>query len=326
MLPLRKLGQQGLEVTALGLGCMGMSWLYGTPDHAESVRTLKRAIALGINFFDTAEVYGPYENEELLGEVLKGRRDEIIIATKFGFDISMKQVVGVDSHPRNIRRACEDSLRRLNTDYIDLYYQHRVDPAIPIEEVAGTMGELVEQGKVRYIGLSEASAENIGKAHRTFPLTCVQTEYSLWERSVEESILPALRELGIGFVPYSPLGRGLLAGQIKNVDQLEEGDYRRNDPRYQGDNFSKNLKIVNEVKHLARSYEASPAQLALAWLLQKGQDIVPIPGTKKVKYLDENVQALELELSMEDMEELDAVSRLTVGARYEPARMERIEQ
>lgn len=326
MLPLRKLGQQGLEVTALGLGCMGMSWLYGTPDQLESVRTLKRAIALGINFFDTAEVYGPYDNEELLGEVLRGRRDDLIIATKFGFDISMREVIGVDSHPRNIKRACEDSLKRLNTDYIDLFYQHRVDPGIPIEEVAGTMGELVEQGKVRYIGLSEASAENIRKAHRTFPLTCVQSEYSLWERSVEERVLPTLRELGIGFVPYSPLGRGLLAGQIKNVDQFEESDYRRNDPRYQGDNFSKNLKIVNEVKHLARRYEASPAQMALAWLLQKGQDIVPIPGTKKVKYLEENVEALELELSGEDLEELDAISRLTAGARYEPARMERIDQ
>ncbi len=326
MLPLRKLGQQGLEVTALGLGCMGMSWLYGTPDQLESVRTLKRAIALGINFFDTAEVYGPYDNEELLGEVLRGRRDDLIIATKFGFDISMREVIGVDSHPRNIMRACEDSLKRLSTDYIDLFYQHRVDPGIPIEEVAGTMGELVEQGKVRYIGLSEASAENIRKAHRTFPLTCVQSEYSLWERSVEERVLPTLRELGIGFVPYSPLGRGLLAGQIKNVDQFEESDYRRNDPRYQGDNFSKNLKIVNEVKHLARRYEASPAQMALAWLLQKGQDIVPIPGTKKVKYLEENVEALELELSGEDLEELDAISRLTAGARYEPARMERIDQ
>lgn len=326
MLPLRKLGQQGLEVTALGLGCMGMSWLYGTPDQLESVRTLKRAIALGINFFDTAEVYGPYDNEELLGEVLRGRRDDLIIATKFGFDISMREVIGVDSHPRNIKRACEDSLKRLNTDYIDLFYQHRVDPGIPIEEVAGTMGELVEQGKVRYIGLSEASAENIRKAHRTFPLTCVQSEYSLWERSVEERVLPTLRELGIGFVPYSPLGRGLLAGQIKNVDQFEASDYRRNDPRYQGDNFSKNLKIVNEVKHLARRYEASPAQMALAWLLQKGQDIVPIPGTKKVKYLEENVEALELELSGEDLEELDAISRLTAGARYEPARMERIDQ
>ncbi len=326
MLPLRKLGQQGLEVTALGLGCMGMSWLYGTPDQFESVRTLKRAIALGINFFDTAEVYGPYDNEELLGEVLRGRRDDVIIATKFGFDISMREVIGVDSHPRNIKRACEDSLKRLNTDYIDLFYQHRVDPGIPIEEVAGTMGELVEQGKVRYIGLSEASAENIRKAHRTFPLTCVQSEYSLWERSVEERVLPTLRELGIGFVPYSPLGRGLLAGQIKNVDQFEANDYRRNDPRYQGDNFSKNLKIVNEVKHLARRYEASPAQMALAWLLHKGQDIVPIPGTKKVKYLEENVEALELELSVEDLEELDAISRLTAGARYEPARMERIDQ
>jgi aryl-alcohol dehydrogenase-like predicted oxidoreductase len=326
MLPLRKLGQQGLEVTALGLGCMGMSWLYGTPDQLESVRTLRCAIALGINFFDTAEVYGPYDNEELLGEVLRGRRDDVVIATKFGFDISMREVIGVDSHPRNIKRACEDSLKRLNTDYIDLFYQHRVDPGIPIEEVAGTMGELVEQGKVRYIGLSEASAENIRKAHRTFPLTCVQSEYSLWERSVEERVLPTLRELGIGFVPYSPLGRGLLAGQIKNVDQFEASDYRRNDPRYQGDNFSKNLKIVKEVRHLARRYDASPAQVALAWLLQKGQDIVPIPGTKKVKYLEENVEALELELSVEDLEELDAISRLTAGARYEPARMERIDQ
>jgi aryl-alcohol dehydrogenase-like predicted oxidoreductase len=325
MIARRKLGSQGLEVSALGLGCMGMSWLYGTADRAESIRTIKYAIDQGVNFFDTAEVYGPYKNEELLGDALKSKRDEVVIATKFGFDITFGEVVGVNSHPRNIVRACEDSLKRLQTDYIDLFYQHRVDPRIPIEEVVGTMGELVEKGKVRYIGLSEAGVETIIRAHRTYKLSCVQTEYSLWERGVEEKILPLLRQSGIGFVPYSPLGRGLLSGQLKSLADLDEDDYRRTDPRYQGDNFAKNLKLVAEVKAIARKYEASPSQIALAWLLVK-PDLVPIPGTKRVKYLSENLESLQIELSPADIEELDGLSRFTAGARYDETRMMRIDQ
>lgn len=326
MIPKRKLGTQGLEVSALGLGCMGMSWLYGTPDRAESVRTLKYAIDQGVDFFDTAEVYGPYKNEELIGEALRSKRDELIIATKFGFDITYGEVVGVDSHPRNIIRACDDSLKRLQTDYIDLFYQHRVDPGIPIEEVAGTMGELVEKGKVRYIGLSEAGPDTIVRAHQTFPLTCVQTEYSLWERSVETRVLPLLERLKIGFVPYSPLGRGFLSGQLKSVEDLPEDDYRRTDPRYIGENFARNLKLVAEVKAIARKYDASPSQVALAWLLAKRENYVPIPGTKRVKYLAENLESVALQLTAVDMEELDGLSAMTAGERYDEERMLRIEQ
>lgn len=322
----RKLGSQGLEVSALGLGCMGMSWLYGSPDRAESVRTLERALASGVDFFDTAEVYGPYENEKLLGDVLRSRRDQVILATKFGFDIKAGAVVGVNSHPRNIVRVCEESMQRLKTDYIDLFYQHRVDPAIPIEEVVGTMGELVEKGKVRYLGLSEAGPDTLRRAQRTFPISVLQTEYSLWERGLEEKILPVCRELGIGLVPYSPLGRGMLAGQLKNLDELPEGDYRRSDPRYQGENFKKNLKIVGKVQSLSRAYQATAAQVAIAWLLSRGQDVVPIPGTKKSLYLEENLQSLELELSNSHLEELEALSAEVVGARYEASRMLRIEQ
>lgn len=324
----RKLGKQkqALEVSALGLGCMGMSWLYGTPDRKEAVRTLERALALGLNFFDTAEVYGPYENEKLLGEVLGKRRDQVVLATKFGFDIRAGAVVGVDSHPRNIVRVCDESLQRLKTDYIDLYYQHRVDPRIPIEEVAGTMGELVERGKVRFIGLSEAGSETLRRAHATYPIAALQTEYSLWERGVEAQILPTCRELGIGLVPYSPLGRGLLAGRLKGLDELPENDYRRSDPRYQGENLVRNLRLVDKVRSLARACGASPAQIALAWLLSRGEDVVPIPGTKKVAYLEENIEALGLALSAHDLDELEGLGGETAGARYEPSRMVRVEQ
>lgn len=322
----RKLGRQGLEVSAIGLGCMGMSWLYGTPDRKESILTLERALAMGIDFFDTAEVYGPYENEKLLGDVFKKRREQVVLATKFGFDIVAGGVVGVNSHPRNIVRVCDESLKRLNCDYIDLFYQHRVDPGIPIEEVVGTMSELVERGKIRYIGLSEAGPETLRRAHNTYPISALQTEYSLWERGLEEKILPVCRELGIGIVPYSPLGRGLLAGQLKSLDELPENDYRRSDPRYQGDNLSKNLKLVGKLTSLARAYQATPAQLAIAWLLSRGPDVVPIPGTKKTRYLQENAEAVELKLSAHDLEEIEGLSAEVAGARYEPSRMVRIEQ
>lgn len=322
----RKLGNAGLEVSELGLGCMGMSWAYGTPDRAEAIRTIHRAIALGVDFFDTAELYGPYTNEELLGDALVGRREEVIIATKFGFNLDDGVVRGVNSHPRQIRKVCDQSLKRLKTDRIDLFYQHRVDPAIPIEEVVGTVGELVDKGKVRYIGLSEASSETLRKAHRTAPVSALQSEYSLWERGLDAEILPAARALGIGIVPYSPLGRGFLTGQVKSFEDLAPDDYRRNDPRYQGDNFAKNLQLVRVITRIAARHDALPAQVALAWVLAKGEDMVPIPGTKRVKYLEQNVEATQLKLDPVDIEELDSLSATTVGARYDAGRMAMIER
>lgn len=322
----RKLGNAGLEVSELGLGCMGMSWAYGTPDRAEAIRTIHRAIALGVDFFDTAELYGPYTNEELLGDALVGRREEVIIATKFGFNLDDGVVRGVNSHPRQIRKVCDQSLKRLKTDRIDLFYQHRVDPAIPIEEVVGTVGELVDKGKVRYIGLSEASSETLRKAHRTAPVSALQSEYSLWERGLDAEILPAARALGIGIVPYSPLGRGFLTGQVKSFEDLAPDDYRRNDPRYQGENFAKNLQLVRVITRIASRHDALPAQVALAWVLAKGEDMVPIPGTKRVKYLEQNVEATQLKLDPVDIEELDSLSATTVGARYDAGRMAMIER
>jgi len=322
----RKLGNAGLEVSELGLGCMGMSWAYGTPDRAEAIRTIHRAIALGVDFFDTAELYGPYTNEELLGDALVGRREEVIIATKFGFNLDDGVVRGVNSHPRQIRKVCDQSLKRLKTDRIDLFYQHRVDPAIPIEEVVGTVGELVDKGKVRYIGLSEASSETLRKAHRTAPVSALQSEYSLWERGLDAEILPAARALGIGIVPYSPLGRGFLTGQVKSFEDLAPDDYRRNDPRYQGENFVKNLQLVRVITRIAARHDALPAQVALAWVLAKGEDMVPIPGTKRVKYLEQNVEATQLKLDPVDIEELDSLSATTVGARYDAGRMAMIER
>ena len=284
MLKQRALGSQGLQVSELGLGCMGMSQSYGTFDDAESTATLHRAIELWVTLFDTAEVYGPFTNEELLGRALKGRWNEVVIATKFGFDIQNKKMVGVNSRPEHIREVAEASLRRLGTDHIDLFYQHRVDPAVPIEDVAGAVRDLIGEGKVRFFGLSEAGTETIRRAHAVQPVTALQSEYSLWERNLEQDIIPLLRELGIGLVPFSPLGRGFLTGSAKRAEDYPEGDYRRGDPRFQGENFEANMRAADAVRAIAEAKGAKPGQVALAWLLHKGEDIVPIPGTKRRTY------------------------------------------
>jgi aryl-alcohol dehydrogenase-like predicted oxidoreductase len=320
VLPMRKLGRQGLEVSMIGLGCMGMSQSYGPADEKESIATLHRALDLGCNFFDTAEVYGPFTNEELLGRAFKGRRDEVVIATKFGFRLEGgKQVGGErDSRPEHIREAVEGSLRRLQTDHIDLLYQHRIDPAVPIEEVAGAVGELVHAGKVRYFGLSEAGKANIRRAHAVHPVSALQSEYSLWERNLEPEIIPLLRELGIGLVPFCPLGRGFLTGEVKRAEEYPQGDFRRTDPRYQGENFDANMQAARAVREIAAAKGAKPGQIALAWLLQKGDDIVPIPGTKRRRYLEENVAAGSLNLASADMQALNAALDPTKisGKRY----------
>ena len=316
----RKLG--GLQVSALGLGCMPMAGIgaamYGRADHRESLATLERAIELGVTFFDTAEVYGPYVNEELLGQAIKGRRDRLVIATKFGFRIEDGEIRGVDSSPENIRRACEGSLKRLGIDTIDLYYQHRVDPNVPIEETIGAMSRLVEEGKVRYLGLSEAGPDTIRRADATHPIAALQSEYSLWERGVEEEILPLCQDLGIGFVPYSPLGRGFLTGLISQRSDLAAGDYRLNDPRYSEENFAKNLGIVDVVEQMAVAHRVSPAQIALAWLLAQGDDIVPIPGSKRRATLEDSMAAVNVALSAADLDALDAAAPpgSTAGQRY----------
>lgn len=315
----RKLGSQGLSVSELGLGCMGMSEFYGAGDEAESIATIHRAIELGVNFFDTADMYGIGANEQLVGKTIKDRRDRVVIATKFGIQRSDdKGFRGINGSPEYVRQACDASLQRLGIEYIDLYYQHRVDPNVPIEETVGAMAELVKQGKVRYLGLSEAAPATIRRAHAVHPITALQTEYSLWSRDPEDEILPTVRELGIGFVPYSPLGRGFLSGTITSPDDLAPDDFRRNSPRFQGENFHKNIEVVERVKEIAAEKGATPGQLALAWLLAQGEDIVPIPGTKRRVYLEENVGAVEITLSKEELQRIDEVAPkgVALGNRY----------
>jgi aryl-alcohol dehydrogenase-like predicted oxidoreductase len=315
----RRLGTEGLEVSMQGLGCMGMSEFYGQGDDDESIATIHRALELGVNFLDTADMYGPFTNEELVGRAISGRRDEVVLATKFANVRGPGgERLGVRGDPEYVHQACEASLKRLGVDHIDLYYQHRVDPKVPIEETVGAMAELVQAGKVRFLGLSEAAPDTVRRAHQVHPISALQTEYSLWTRDVEERILPTTRELGIGFVAYSPLGRGFLSGRFSSPEDLPEDDFRRHNPRFQGENFDRNLEIVERVRELAEEKSVTPAQLALAWVEHQGEDVVPIPGTKHRRYLEENVAATEIELDAEDLRRLDeaAPPGQTAGDRY----------
>jgi len=319
MMKTKKLGSQGLVVSELGLGCMGMSEFYSGRDEQESIATLHRALELGVTFLDTADMYGPFTNEKLVGRAIHDQRDQVILATKFGNVRSEDGGFhGVNGHPDYVRQACDASLKRLGVDVIDLYYQHRVDPEVPIEDTIGAMAELVQQGKVRYLGLSEAAPATIRRAYAVHPISALQTEYSLWNRDPEDEILPTVRQLGIGFVPYSPLGRGFLSGQFTSPDDFPADDYRRLSPRFQGDNFYKNLQLVERVKVIAAEKEATPSQLALAWLLAQGEDIAPIPGTKRRKYLEENVAATNIRLTVDDLNQIEAVAPkgVAAGDRY----------
>jgi aryl-alcohol dehydrogenase-like predicted oxidoreductase len=321
----RALGKQGLVVSAQGLGCMGMSDFYGTTDEQQSITVIHRALELGLNFLDTADMYGPHKNELLVGRAVAGRRDQVVIATKFGIQRGEDgSFLGISGKPEYVRKACEGSLQRLGVEYIDLYYQHRVDPSVPIEETVGAMAELVREGKVRYLGLSEASPATLRRAHAVHPISALQSEYSLWSRDPEEEILPTVRELGIGFVAYSPLGRGFLTGRYRSFEDLEPNDWRRNNPRFQGENFQKNLQLVDKVQELAARRGVKASQLALAWVLAQGHDIVPIPGTKQVKYLEENAAASNLQLTPEELSALEGIAPkgVAAGTRYPESSMQ----
>ena len=324
---IKNIGKQGLKVSRIGLGCMGMSEFYGHPDDTESDRAIKRAYESGITFFDTSDMYGPYKNEILVGKALKDIRKKVVIATKFGImRTDDPKVRGVNGRPEYVKSSCDGSLKRLGTDYIDLYYLHRVDPNTPIEETVGAMGELVKEGKVKYIGLSEASAGTLRRAHKEHPITALQSEYSLWTRDPEDEILPTVKELGIGFTAYSPLGRGFLTGRFKSIDDLDEDDYRRHSPRFQEENFDKNLKLVDKINELAKKRNIKPSQLALAWVLNQGDFIFPIPGSTKISHIEENIEATSIRLTREELNQIDELipKGAASGTRYPEAMMKSV--